>query len=247
MIRGLYSAASGLTSNLLLQDVVSENLAFSPVPGYKQAGVAFATFEDALANAASPVAEGQLLGTIPTQGYFNLEPGPLVPTGNPLDLATTNNVFFVLDSPAGPVFTRDGAFRLTGDGQLQNSAGLTVRGQGGTISIPQGTVQIVVTAEGRILADGVNVGQIQLEVIDNANNLTRVGPALFSGRQPNNPPPAGALSVEQGFLEGSNVNPISEMIGLLTNQRFYEASQRALRSLSDVLALQTRPDNNTSA
>lgn len=254
MLRGLYSAASGMTSNLLLQDVVSENLAHAAVPGYRASGVAFGSFAGTLSDLPQPpapgavpaaselITQGQLFGTTPTIPYFDFSPGPLVPTGNPLDLALTNNTFFVLDSPAGPVFTRDGAFRLNANNQIENSGGLLVRGQGGNITVPPNTAKITVSAEGRVFADGQPVDQIQLEVITSPAGLTRAGPALFTGRQPQSPPPAGTASVQQGYLEGSNVNPITQMIGMMTNLRFFEASQRALRSISDALGQRTRLD-----
>lgn len=242
MIRGLYSAASGLTAYSLLQDVTAENLAHQPVPGYKQAGVAFQEYLTDVPNPDQPTTTGQLLGNLPTQTYFNFEPGPLQATGNPLDLAATGNAFFVLDSPAGPVFTRNGTFRLNAAGEIENSSGLRVRGDGGAITIPPETRQITVTGDGFVLADNQQVGRIQLEEIANPAGLTRLGPALFGGRQPQNQPDAGTFRVEQGFREGSNVNPVTEMVQMISNLRLYEASQRALRTISDAIALNTRPD-----
>lgn len=250
MIRGFYSAASGLTAFSLLQDVTAENLAHQPVPGYKQAGVAFQEFETVLQAAQGAEnnsqlagkANGELLGNLPAQAFFNFDPGPLQFTGNPLDLAVTGTTFFVLDSPAGPVFTRNGSFRLNAAGELENGGGLRVRGEGGAITIPTGTSKITVTGDGFVQADGQQVGRLQLERIDSPAGLTRAGPSLFTGRQPQNQPDPGTFSVEQGFLEGSNVNVVTEMVQMIANLRFYDAAQRALRTLSEALALNTRPE-----
>ncbi|GIW83045.1 MAG: flagellar basal-body rod protein FlgF [Gemmatales bacterium] len=244
MIRGLYSAATGMNAGSLRQDVIAENLAHYNVPGYRQQDVVFESFQTFLNNALSPTLDGGLLGTTPAQVFFNFTPGPLKFTGNPLDLAAVNDAFFVLEGRGQPVFTRDGAFQINAAGEIVNASGLRVLGDGGPIVIPQGTRQIQVSADGFVFADGQQIGRLQLEIIENPAVLQRIGPALFTGPPPNNPPAAGTTVVEQGFREESNVEPVSEMASMIATLRFYDASERALRSISDAIRLQTQPGQN---
>lgn len=241
MIRGFYSAGSGLQAASLRQDVVAENLAHANVPGYRQLGVTFESFENAFNQALTPNDDGGQLGTIPSTSFVNFQPGPIEFTGNPLDFVAVGDTFFVLDSPGGPVYTKGGVFQLNAQGELVNTAGLRVRGEGGQITIPPNTTLIEVTADGFILADGQQIGRLQLERIANPAGLQRAGPALFLGAPPNNPPPTGEVSVQQGFREGANVQPVTAMVSMILAMRYYEAGQRALRTLSEAIGLNVRP------
>jgi flagellar basal body rod protein FlgG len=243
MIRGIYSAASGLDAYSLNQDVVAENLANASTPGFRQQGVVYQSFDLALnGQLTGPEDNGGLLGVVPSQAFTNFQPGPLQYTGNPLDLAASGNVFFVLDGQTGPELSRNGTFVLNGNGEVVNTSGLRVRSEGGgPLTIPAQTREIGVSADGFVFADGQQVGRLQLEVVANPAVLQRVGPSLFSGIQPGNAPPAGTAVVTRGYRELSNVNPVQEMVSMIAGSRYYEAAQRALRSLSDAIELNTRP------
>ena len=117
MIQGLYAAATGLDARSLQQDLISENLAHATVPGYRQRGAAFQTFDAQLSglqrpappsppppapNEPPPNVKPVLQGTQLTQLFDNFTPGPLEYTANPLDVAASGNTFFVLDGPNGP-------------------------------------------------------------------------------------------------------------------------------------------------
>ncbi len=87
-------------------------------------------------------------------------PGALERTGNPLDLAATGDAFFVVNGPNGPLLTRNGALQLNQAGELQTTSGLNLRGEGGAITIPPDTRQIVINEEGTVFADGAQIGHI---------------------------------------------------------------------------------------
>lgn len=244
MIRGIYSAATGLEAFSLLQDAVGENLANSTTPGYRQRGVSFESFEVPIPADHPELAEGDVFGTQPYAIYNNFEPGPLQTTGNPLDFALSGNVnaFFGLNGPNGPLFTRNGVFTLNADGMLQSANGLPVRGQGGAaIIIPAGTARVEIEENGGIRANGAIVGVLELNVFPNPNALQRVGPSLFQGAAPAAAQP-GAVQVVQGVRENSNVQPVTEMVSMIFALRLYEHAQRALRSLSDAIQQNTRPE-----
>jgi len=231
MMRGLYDAGAGLQLASLHQEMLSENLANSTMPGYRRHGVSF-----------QQVLEEGRGRTMNENHYTSFTPGPLQQTDNPLDLAVSGDAFFTLDGPSGPVYTRNGSFVLNAQGDLQTHSGLRVSGQGGNINVPPGTRNIVINRQGAVLADGSEIGQLRLARFQDTQTLRRVGSTLFEGGAPQDPP-AGSVTVEQGFKEGSNVDAVQEMVGMMIGMRQYEAAEKALRAMGDALALNTRPQS----
>jgi flagellar basal-body rod protein FlgF len=239
MIRGLYSAASALSAATLNQELVAENLANVNVPGYRRSGLLFESLLPDSAKGTSPLSDS--LSTVGSAKTFtNFEPGPIQHTGNPLDLALSSNVYFVLDGPSGPVYTRNGSFQRGPQGDLQSVSGMPVRSSGGKITIPPDATQVSVTKDGVVKADENEIGRLQLAEFTDPSGLQRVGSTLFDG--PQGPAPApGSFQVDQGYREGSNVKVVNEMVSMLTGMRFYEAAERAIRALGDVVGLSTKP------
>lgn len=233
MLRGVYQAGAALQQAGLQQEFLAENLANATTPGYRRQGLAFLNLVD---NAGAAQSGG---GAVP-KVFTSFMPGPLQQTGQPFDLALSGDAFFVLDGPQGPVYTRNGAFELTASGDLQTHGGLRVRGQGGRISIPTDANQVRVNKEGVILADGSEVGRLELARFASTEDLRRVGPSMFEGPAPLTPEP-GTVRVEQGYREGANVDMVHEMIAMMLGMRQYEAAQRALRALGEAASLNTRP------
>ena len=199
MIRGLYSAASAMDALTLRQDAIAQNLAHVNMPGFRRHLV---TFE-------SVGMLGDLRGTRATE-HTNHASGPLITTGNPLDLALSHNGFFVLNGgPQGLVYTRNGTFRVNGQGQIVSHAEspgfnpgdgpslLPLMGEDGPIIIPANTVQITVLADGTVVADEVVVDQVQVRRFTNQqrNRLTRVGTTLFQTPPGIDPLPVDAVPV----------------------------------------------------
>jgi flagellar basal body rod protein FlgG len=240
MIRGLYSAATALNAVSQNQELVSENLANASVPGYRRHGLIFEVLPPESGTAPTP-AGAELRGTRAAGGYTNFDAGPIQYTGSSLDLALSPNVYFVLDGPGGPLYTRNGTFRRSAGGELQSHSGLAVRGVGGRgIVVPPNAAQITVSQDGIVLADNVEVGRLQLAEFRDPSVLERAGTTLFQG--PQGPPPQpGTFKVEQGYREGSNVQVVNEMVSMLTGMRYYEAAERALRALGEAVGLNTKP------
>ncbi len=262
MLRGIYAAATGLEANLINQEVATENLAHSNVPGYRRRGAIFETFETFLAQqpgprAAAPqlaqgpqgnvpqqaplVTTGELWGTRPSFVYTDFQPGALSYTGNPFDVGAADTTFFVVDGPNGPLLTRNGAFMLNDQRELVTRSGLRVRGEGGRIVVPPETALLTFGQEGSVIADGVEVGRMLLANVPNPTALIRVGNTLFQGPLPNGQPIPGTVRIEQGYLEQPNSNVVQDMVTMINGLRHYEAAQRALRSLSDAVGQNTRP------
>jgi flagellar basal body rod protein FlgG len=242
MLRGLYSATTALLAADDNHEVVAQNLAHADVPGYRRQGASFTTFAQALAQVDPnrTLSEEDLYGTAASRFYTNFDTGPMQVTGNPLDVAANGDSFFVIQGPDGPLYTRNGSFTLNNQGQLLTKDGRTVSGTAGPITIPPNASNIVVATDGTVSADGVPLGQLRLARFPDPTVLERVGTTLFRA-PPGVQPQAGTGTVLQGYREGSNVQVVTEMVSMIAGMRHFQASQRALRALSESLQLSTRP------
>ncbi|QEL13790.1 flagellar hook-basal body protein [Limnoglobus roseus] len=242
MFRGLYSAASALDAASQAQDITAHNLAHVNTPGYRQRGVAYETFDRVLGRTQDPT--GDIVGTRLVQGFSDFRVGPLQQTGNALDLALGEpDRFFVVTNPTTnqPMYTRDGSFHQNPQGQLVSTSGYLLQGEGGApIKVPQGTSNFNIALDGSITADGAPVGQLRVVRVGNTKELTPVGDTLFSASE-NAGVQAVPSRVMQGFREGSNVNPAEAMTGMILASRFYDATQRVLRSIAESVQLNTKP------
>lgn len=235
MLRGLYEAGWSLQAAALNQELVADNMAHATTPGYRRQGLSFGTLLRDVA--ATDRAE---INPNPLRPYTSFEPGPWLHTESPLDLALSQDVFFVVEGPQGPLYTRAGVFELNPEGELQARNGLRVQGQGGNIVIPPGTARVSVGIDGSVYADGAEVGRLRIVRFDSPDELRRAGTTLFAGDAPRDAEP-GSFRVEQGYREAANVNMVEEMIAMMLGMRQYEAAERSLRALNEAVALNTRP------
>ncbi|HZT83023.1 MAG TPA: flagellar hook basal-body protein [Gemmataceae bacterium] len=239
MIRGLYGAATALDAAWHRHEVVTENLAHLNVPGYRRRDVNLETFDRALGHADG---NASLMGVRASGVHVNFEPGPLVSTGNPFDVAITGDGFFTVQGPNGPLYTRCGTFRLSPEGELVTASGMPVVGGGGRIAIPQGASAVSIAADGTVQADNYPVGQLQLVRFANPSALVPAGTTLFQA-PPGVQPETGGVTVQQGFREDANLNAAGEMVAMMLGMRHYESAQRALRVLGETVGLNTRPQS----
>jgi flagellar basal body rod protein FlgG len=239
MIRGLYSAATGLQTAAEHHEVTAYNLANASAPGYRQRGVVTETFDRVLGR--TEAATGDIVGSRVTGTYHDFRPGPLQLTKNPFDLALAEpDQFFTLTGPNGPLYTRNGAFRLGREGRIVSESGYVLRGEQGPIQVPPETIQLEVASDGTVVADGVEIGRIRPTRFADPKQLTAVGPTLYSAG-PGAGPATADGRVMQGYREGSNVQPADAMVRLLIGARYYDAAQRSLRTIAEALQLNTRP------
>ena len=242
MIQGLYSAASAIEVASINHELVAENLAHVDMPGFRRRLLAFESFHQ---EALSPVSPGTIPATTTSPQVSEVrtifEPGRLDWTANRLDVALRGNGFFVLDGPNGALYTRNGTFQLNAAGQLQSGSGLPVAGVAGPIVVPPGTRDVVIREDGAVVADRVEVGRMQIVEFQDPGPLEKVGTTLYEAPAGVTPQPAVATTAEQGYRESSNVEVIDEMVLMIAGLRHYEAAQRALRTISESLELQTSP------
>ena len=206
---------------------VTNNLANADTVGYKSRRTAFA---QALARAGVDPAATEVVGSL----SLDLTQGPLLQTGRPLDVALDGEGFFVLETPDGPLYTRNGAFRTNASNQLVDAAGNLVAGESGPIVIPPSASQeqVHVGRDGTIYADGQAIGKLRMVRFEDPSVLTPRSSGAFvadDGASPQTASPA----VQQGFREGSNVSVVEEMVKLITISRMYEANMKTLSATQD--------------
>ena len=213
------------------QDAIAHNLAHAVKPGYLRELIRF----------EAPAAGNPIQGPA-TSLHTDFQPGTMQLTGNKLDLALEGPGFFTVQGPTGPVYTRNGVFQLNENGRMTTMEGLPAMGVAGTIDLPPGTLNIDVLGNGAVIADGIEVDQLRVVAFENPASLQRVGTSYFQA-PPNAPTLPVAANVFQGYRELSNSTIVQEMVQMIAGVRHFEAAQRALRSIGDAIANNTRPLN----
>jgi flagellar basal-body rod protein FlgF len=230
MIDGAERIASGLNGLVRQLEVVAHNVANAQTAGFKRRVLTFEQeyqkFLDAMSGARSLRSN-----PIQTRQGIDFSQGRLVQTGRPLDVALDGRGFLVLQTPDGPLYTRNGCLQINALGQLTDSEGRIVSGRNGPINLPAeaGTANLQISLDGVIEVNGVQVGQLQLA--DFGADEQRLLPAGFGVfAAPADVQPAAAdVKVRQGYQEGSNVQMVQEMVSMMTLSRLYEANMNVLR------------------
>ncbi len=254
MLRSLYTAATGMIAQQTQVDTISHNIANVNTIGYKKNRAEFADLmyqvmqysgTPTSTTTTSPTGIEVGLGVRPTaitklfgQGYFK-------ETGNNLDMAIAGNGFFQVQLPDGTIaYTRNGAWKLDGDGNIVNSDGYALIPQ---INIPADATQISVGVDGTIsvLQPGnqemQQIGQIELVNFVNPAGLHATGDNNFLQTAASGAPIAGIAGqdglgqIKQSFVEMSNVQLVEEMTELITGQRAYEANSKAITTSDSML------------
>lgn len=255
-MKSLDIAATGMLAQQLNVEVISNNIANMNTTGFKRRR---AEFQDLLyqnqlrvgstsSEAGTIVPAGvQLgLGVQPAAVYRIAEQGSMNITDNPFDLAISGRGYFQVELPSGETgYTRAGAFQLSADGDLVTPDGLVV--QPG-ITIPNNASTVTINASGQVfvtIAGQVapqQVGQLELATFLNQAGLEPIGDNLLLETPASGTPTVGTPastgfgSMEQGALEASNVNVVSEITNLITAQRAYEMNSRVIEASDEMMA-----------
>ena len=234
MERGLYIAAAGMMAEQVRQDQVANDLANASTPGYKSDRSEQSSFEDALvSNSSTGQAIGSLsMGSQITRIVTDMSQGALSQTGDPLDLGLNGDGFFAVSTASGVRYTRDGQLSVDGQGRLETTTGYTLLGRDGrpiNVSAANGPDDINVAPDGTVKVKNATVGQIGLFSLTGA---VKQGDTLFTGTP--GAAPAGT-TIEQGYLEGSGVNPATAMVEMIVSLRAYESTQRVMHAIDEDL------------
>lgn len=203
---------------------ITENLANANTTGYKRRVTAF---QQALASSLATTAPGgaATISNVTDRTSIDFTQGSMARTEAPLDLALDGSGLFVLETPTGPLYTRHGSFSLNSSNQLVDRAGRLVGGEGGPITIPT-TVSlqnVSIDRDGTVAAEGKAIGKVKIVQFQDPTVLTPVGGNCYAAPKTAQQQPATA-ALHQGYQEGSNVNVVEEMVGLITVSRMYEAN-----------------------
>jgi flagellar basal-body rod protein FlgG len=254
MIRSLWVAKTGLDAQQTQLDVISNNLANVSTSGFKRSR---AVFEDLLYQTVrQPGAQSTQQTQLPTglQLGVGVRPvatekiftqGNLQQTGNSLDLAINGQGFFQVSLPDGTTaYTRDGSLHMDNQGQLVTSSGYTVTP---AITVPANAQSVTIGKDGTVSitqpgsAASTQVGAIQLANFINPAGLQSQGENLYletaaSGSPSTNAPGSnGVGSLQQGYIETSNVNVVEELVNMIQTQRAYEINSKAVQTSDQML------------
>jgi flagellar basal-body rod protein FlgG len=254
MIRSLWISKTGLDAQQTNLDVISNNLANVSTNGFKRSR---AVFEDLLyqtlrqpgaqSTQQTQLPSGLQLGTgvktVATERLFTQ--GNLQQTGNQLDVAIQGNGFFQVLLPDGSTaYTRDGSFQLNNQGQLVTSSGYTVQP---AITIPSNATSVTIGRDGTITITqpgstaNTQVGSLQLASFVNPAGLQSVGENLYLETAASGTPNAntagtnGLGTLNQSFVETSNVNVVEELVGMIQTQRAYEINSKSISTSDQML------------
>lgn len=262
MIRGLYTAATGMNAMQHKIDVTSNNIANVNTNGFKKDR---AEFQDLMYETLNYTAGRTTQTTLNPTGIDtglgvrisgiqkNFSEGDLKLTSNTLDLAIEKKGFFQITLPNGETaYSRNGAFKLSPEGTIVNGSGYPLSPE---IVVPENVKNLTVGKDGIVTATNpqtnaiINLGQITLADFINPAGLTPLGDSLFmeseaSGTvQVGNPTTEDFGQIKQGMIELSNVKLVNEMVDLITAQRAYEANSKAIMTTDSMLNTVNRLKN----
>ena len=214
------SRQSGLMNEM---QIIANNIANSATTGYRQEGLIFSEFVDSSQGRSSlSMSRSQIHNTSMAQGT-------LTQTNGSFDFAIEGEGFFMVETPSGQRLTRAGSFSPNPDGDLVTMDGYRVMDAGGSpVFVPGSAENVNVAADGTISADGQPLGQIGLFLPTDPLGMVRESGVMF--RADAGAEPAENGKILQGFLEGSNVNPISQLARMIEVQRSYEMGQSFLEA-----------------
>lgn len=248
MVKGLYTAYTGMINEQHRMDVLTNNLANADTNGFKKEGATSQSFDSVLAYKIKDISEGDRLarrigvnnpGVKIGEGYTDFSEGPIKTTGNTYDLALTDRGFFAVEftNKAGETsvkYTRDGNFTLTQEGRLVTRDGDPVLGEDGQYIEVDPLKEVQINTSGQIIQDDQVVATIQVTDFEDYNYLEHYGENYFQ-------PIEGAVETEapaqvySGYLETANMSVVTEMVNMITVSRAYESNQKIITTIDGTL------------
>jgi len=235
----------GLSRQMALSrqlEVIANNVANMNTTGYKSDGALFEEFiaptaqDDGTSRADSAVHFTNDRGI-----WHDFTQGPVQHTGNPLDVAIDGDGYFVVQTPNGERYTRNGAFQVNGAGQLVTADGMPVLGDNGPITFQQTDHNVAITPDGFVSVNEGNVtnvearrGKLRLVRFARAQNLIKEGASNFRAPNGVDPEPATNAKLQQMAVEKSNVNSVLEMTRLIDITRSYAQVSALLQQTNDM-------------
>lgn len=267
MVRGMYTGAAGMVAQMHRMDILSNNLANVDLNGYKRDTAIHKAFPELLIRRLNdngvykfpfgsadiaPITGKIGTGVELNESYTDFTQAPLKETNNSFDLALEGEGFFVIQTPTGERYTRNGSFTLGKEGMLLTKEGYPVLGENGPIVIKKNN--FIVDQDGKVFQNGTFTGnperlvaleeneweniefvdRLRVVDFDRTRYLKKQGSSMWLDTVESGQPfPAQEINnvkVRQGFLEGSNVNPVTAMVQMIEVNRAYEANQKVVQT-----------------
>lgn len=228
------AAASGIRARIESLDMLANNLANASAAGFKSDSESYGLY---LSPEAAESPEGTTPAILPViqSRWTDFSQGVLLPTGNSTDLALNGKGFFVANTSSGPLYTRNGSFRLSGLGQLETLDGYSIQGMDGKPVVLDSSKTFEVTPEGAVLQDAQQVSQIAVVDFEDPAVLTkRKGSYFKNSASATSPTPAAQVDIRQGKLESTNSEAAHSASRLVTIMRQFEALQKAMTIGADM-------------
>lgn len=246
MVRGLYTAWTGLQNEQKRLDVIANNIANASTTGFKQEGVTSQAFDNMLAVKMkdTSVKQNEIIGSM-TLGvkvgevYTNHDQGSIRVTDNTYDLAINGSGFFkmsVTDIAGNTLtrYTRAGNFTITKDGYITDANGNHLQSEAGDLLVPT-NAEIVIDELGYVYADGELIDQITITDFTDYNYLKKYADTMLYERVEGATETGASGTIMQGCLEQSNVNVVKEMTQMIAITRAYEANQKVVQTMDSTL------------
>ena len=228
MDRLIYTAAAGARALMLRQDNLTQNLANANTPGFRADQVAFR---------AVPVrgdGDATRVVSLEASAGFDDQSGPIQATGRAMDIAVRGAGYIAVQSPDGSeAYTRNGALEVSPEGVLTTGNGLPVAGEGGALNIPDGA-EVRIAADGTVTAKPANgpaqnVGRIKLVNLP-AAEMKKGNDGLLRTASGEDAPASADVRVASGHIEGSNVNVVEAMVGMIAAARQFDTQMKLLQN-----------------
>lgn len=232
MIKGIFTSASGMIPRLRKQEISANNMANASTPGFKRDRIFAQELSRTEMKRVATTADWQK--PMVSEVYTDFSQGIFDRTGNTLDVAIDGDGFFTLQLPDGQqVLTRSGSFTVNEIGLLAFPGNALVLGEGGPIQVGKGAVSISQT--GYVESDGLAVGRLLPVTVNDLTRLEKIGGSYYLVPEGEELIPVEKFSLQQGFIEASNVDIVTEMINMIASFREYEANARAIQSQDQTL------------
>jgi len=226
MDSGFYAACTGLINQTDALDLTASNIANLNTTGYKAQLGFYRSLEAQMGNRhLSPLNQAVNNYGVLGGAALDMKAGEFQKTGNELDLAVKGSGFFVVQTPAGTRYTRNGNFHTDTAGRLLTASGDPVMGDEGPVEVPAGTITI--SSDGTISQQGAVVARLKLVNFQSGTTLAPEGNSYYAA-PPGSAQPADDPSLSQGMLESSNLNPVAATVGLMTLQRQAQLLEQAM-------------------
>jgi flagellar basal-body rod protein FlgF len=233
---GIYQSAASLSALERWQDAVAQNITSGQVTGFRKRTVEFSGTTaggwgvDGVGQADGDPSQSAIFPT--TTNGISFASGETQPTGRDLDVAIQGEGFFEVQMPDGThAYTRSGEFSTRADHALINSAGEEVLSDGGSpIMLQPDGGKVTINADGSVVQGTATIGRLSVQKFANNSDLRPVAGGQFLPNQGAEPQPVAKPQILQGFLESSNVSPLTEMVNLVQISRAYDANQHVITS-----------------